>query len=57
MDQFESLLKELKMSKSKFAEVSGLTRESIYRWKAPPKWAIALLTLMAELQRLSLKYR
>lgn len=56
MNEFNTLLNELKMSKATFAKHSGIALSTIYAWKKPPTWAVAFLTLLAKVRGLSSEY-
>lgn len=51
--EFSQLLTELGMSKARFAEIAGVSKNTVYGWKEAPKWALALLELMAKVRRLA----
>lgn len=40
---FEAALKQLDMTKTELAEVIGIGRNRIYKWKEPPKYVVAYL--------------
>ena len=42
-DYLESALKELRLNKKGLAEELGITPATVYRWTAPPVYAIAYL--------------
>jgi hypothetical protein len=51
---FIAMLKELKISKARFAELSGLSIHTIYSWKDnAPKWALEWLSLMLKVRALA----
>ena len=50
---FKALLKAAKLTKGALAKKLGLARMSIYKWKKPPRYAVAYLKLYAAARKLS----
>lgn len=51
---FETLLAELNMTKSAFAESLGLSKVTVFRWgDTPPKYAMAYLELAYKVKSLA----
>jgi len=52
MDRLEQLLSEIGWSRLRLAKRLGLHRNTVYKWKVVPKYAIAYLELAVEIKRL-----